>query len=53
MKKRYCDQCHKEIPTKTNYFKVCLQEHIDKRQILTHVGDLCASCWKNNLGERK
>ena len=48
MKKRFCDQCNEEIETGEDYFKVSLQEHKDKRQILTHAGDLCKACWHKN-----
>lgn len=53
MKKRFCDQCSAEILTGVDYYKVCLQKHIDKRQTLTHVGDLCDKCWKKNTGVKK
>jgi len=46
MKKRFCDGCKVEIEPGKDYFKVCLQHHENKRQILTHSGDLCQACWK-------
>ena len=56
MKKRFCDQCGEEIEKNEDYFKVCLQEHQGKRQILTHAGDLCGVCWnkdKHKIGGKK
>jgi len=49
MKKRYCDFCEKEIPTGNDYYRCCLQKHIDKRQQLIHTGDVCLSCWEQNI----
>ena len=57
MKRRYCDQCLKEIPVGTDYFKLSLQKHEDKRQVLVYVGDLCTKCWNKrdrwNYGKKK
>lgn len=52
MKLRYCDQCRKEIKDHEDYFKVSIQKHIDKRQQLIHVGDLCEKCWSKDIHER-
>ena len=51
MKRRFCDQCCEEIEKGEDYYKVCLQEHKDKRQILTHAGDLCVVCWNKNINK--
>lgn len=55
MKIRFCDQCQKEIRSGQDYYKVCIQKHEGKRQILTHAGDLCLSCWNKNtsIGGKK
>jgi len=44
MKRRFCDRCHNEIGKGKNFYKVYLQKHIDRKQVLTCVGDLCMKC---------
>lgn len=51
MKTRFCDQCRQEIPAGEDYMKVSLQKHVDKRQILTHRGDLYTTCWNKDCSK--
>jgi len=44
MKIRLCDKCSKTIEKGQDYYKVCLVEHKDKRQLLNHQADLCKDC---------
>jgi hypothetical protein len=45
MKVRGCDVCRSIIQPGTNYYKVSILEHIDKRQQLNHASDICLRCY--------
>jgi len=44
MKIRLCDKCKQKIEGK--YIKCCESKMENKKLILTHLGDLCLTCWE-------
>jgi hypothetical protein len=50
---KMCDRCGKVIEKKTDYVKLQLIQHQDKRLIYSGVGHLCLDCLKEINGEKK
>jgi hypothetical protein len=48
MKKRYCDQCKREIAPKTDYIK-CIKQPSSNGGPLIHIADLCQDCFNKDI----
>ena len=51
MKQRFCDFCKREILN--DYHKLTKVEHIDKKIVMNHSGDMCIQCYDNSMMECK
>lgn len=50
---RICDVCNRIIPNKTDYIKLTLISHKDKKLIYHSVGHMCLTCLEQKKNERQ